>query len=270
MTKKSENRESADIAATIERLEKALSDARRSRVRAEERIADQSARLEALGSGRAETMRELGETRSALRRASAERDELQKRLMQVESMQTETVALQDIDGIVPTGDMQLPSIDELMASLSATIEHNGGQGVARLSGLAAEEPLSEIDEMIAPELIAPEAYADEAYEGGAAPAHKTVRLLVYMDAAHPIRYPLYQETVTIGRSEMADIQIDGDYISRLHARIISSKDRVAIEDAGSRNGVRINGRAIDREILRHGDVIGLGLLHFTFIEIERS
>jgi pSer/pThr/pTyr-binding forkhead associated (FHA) protein len=72
--------------------------------------------------------------------------------------------------------------------------------------------------------------------------------------------------ITIGRSTSADIQIDDDFISRIHARIVSDEYRTIVEDVDSKNGIKVNSRLIARHALQHGDVIGLGKLRFTFVE----
>jgi pSer/pThr/pTyr-binding forkhead associated (FHA) protein len=100
------------------------------------------------------------------------------------------------------------------------------------------------------------------------PVSGMTRLLVFLDAAHPIKYPLFKDVMTIGRSESADIQIDGHFISRVHARIVRAADKVTVEDVGSKNGISVNSEAVTRHELKHGDVIGIGKLRFTFIEVS--
>jgi len=48
----------------------------------------------------------------------------------------------------------------------------------------------------------------------------------------------------IGRSAGCHLTIDDPLISRSHARITVSDDQITVEDLGSRNGVRVNGRLI--------------------------
>jgi hypothetical protein len=50
--------------------------------------------------------------------------------------------------------------------------------------------------------------------------------------------------VLIGRSASCQLTIDDPLISRNHARLILRDDEATIEDLGSRNGVRVNGRPI--------------------------
>jgi hypothetical protein len=50
--------------------------------------------------------------------------------------------------------------------------------------------------------------------------------------------------LVIGRSANCALTIDDPLVSRSHARIVVTADGATIEDAGSRNGIRVNGRTI--------------------------
>jgi hypothetical protein len=244
-----------------------LEDATRRSATFEHMIADQKQRLAALGNGREESMRLLAEARAELMRVSAERDELRKSLARIDGMQTATVALSEAEieeEAEPNIHHQLPSIEELMASLSAIEEsgsqHDSGHLLAAVGGGDAEES----QEMIAPELVFPEEFS-EAQERSA--QHGRVsRVLVFVEDGQPIKYPLYKNVMTIGRSEQADIQVKSDFISRVHARLVSTENGVVLEDVDSKNGIKVNAKLTERHSLQHGDVIGLGKLRFTFID----
>jgi hypothetical protein len=278
----------------IERLEQELREVRTRSDAAEARLADQSARLTALGSGREESMRLLSETRAELARVIAERDDLKKKLEGIERMQTETVAFteeEQREAKEATESRESPpTIEELMKNLNDMIAQDPRQG-ARLSGQSAEAPEAAYQEMIAPEVIVPEEFGgkheskwpherrreDRRRDGTPAPSKApapseskglaTSHLLVFLDAPHPIKYPIFKDVMTIGRSENADIQIDGHFISRVHARIVRASDKIMVEDVGSKNGVSVNAESVTRQALKHGDVIGIGKLRFTFIEV---
>jgi hypothetical protein len=253
---------SADQEARLKRLERVLE-------QAEAKLLDQNARLDSLGNGREESMRLLGEARADLARVAAERDQLQKRLAAIEGMQTETIALPEEEDEEPGIHSIVPSIDDMMSNLNLSIEETEAQGGrGRLTGQAAEGLDAEWQEMIAPEVMAPEEFGGKA--NGHDRAAKAVRLLVYMDAAHPIKYPLYKDVMTIGRSESADIQIDGEFISRIHARIVCKDGNTIIEDVGSKNGFKINSEPLAHSSLKHGDVIAIGKLRFTFVDATKS
>ena len=232
--------------------------------RAEAKLLDQQARLNALGAGREDTMHVLNETRAELARVTADRNQLQKKLTLIDGMQTETITLSEDSYDQGEIRQPLPTMEELMASLSSIQEVDlGGRDSPSNSASSghADEPQ---EEMIPADLIFTE--EDESDHPRAAAERRSTRVLVYLDAHPPIKYPLYKDVITIGRSTSADIQIEDDFISRVHARIVSDEYRTIVEDVDSKNGIKVNSKLVGRHALQHGDVIGLGKLRFTFIE----
>lgn len=72
----------------------------------------------------------------------------------------------------------------------------------------------------------------------------------------------------IGRSRDADIVLDDSNVSRRHAEIQPSGQNWLIQDLGSTNGVRVNGRAVDGpHPLEDGDRIDFGTVSVSF-EVE--
>jgi pSer/pThr/pTyr-binding forkhead associated (FHA) protein len=55
-------------------------------------------------------------------------------------------------------------------------------------------------------------------------------------------------------------------VSREHARIVVAGSRVVVEDLGSTNGVFVNSVRIERQELRHGDLVTVGETQFRFLE----
>ena len=238
---------------------------------AEAKITEQRARLESLGSGREETMRALSAARDELARMAIERDELRKQLVRIDGMQTETITLPDEESEEgPQIHEVLPSIEELMASLSSIGEASGTPHEAAHLHTKVEDPDDGSQEMIAPELVFPEEYKHKELggEAGKDDAGRVSKVLVLIDAEPPIKYPIYKGVMTIGRADSADIQINSDYVSRVHARIVLTDDHVVIEDVHSKNGIRVNTRLVNRHELRHGDMIAFGTLRFTFIDTD--
>jgi len=268
-----------ELRAKVERLESTFAErleaATRSRQTAETKLADQQQRLSALGTGREETMRRLADTRAELARVRTERDDLLKKLDRAENMQTATVALTEEQNVEEPTIHPLPSMDELMAGLDKLeSETNGSQpsGGHLLARVTLDE--GDVREMIAPELVFPVDEYDDDDHGGAAAldaAREPIsRLLVFLDGQQPIKYPLYKPVMTIGRSEKADIHVSDDFISRVHARLLSTEDGVVVEDVASRNGIKVNSKQTERQILHHGDVLGIGKVRFTFIDTSRA
>jgi len=73
-------------------------------------------------------------------------------------------------------------------------------------------------------------------------------------------FRLSHAETTIGRGVSADIRINEDGVSRLHAKVVREHDGTAkIIDLNSTNGTYVNGRRVDVESLREGDRIRVGL-----------
>ena len=74
--------------------------------------------------------------------------------------------------------------------------------------------------------------------------------------------------ITLGRSRQCDVMLDDPNVSRTHAEIRPRGGSWVINDLGSTNGSRLNGRKLDgSEVLKPGDEIELGTSRLTF-ELE--
>jgi hypothetical protein len=92
------------------------------------------------------------------------------------------------------------------------------------------------------------------------------RAIVSMDDR---RYVLDGPVAVLGRSREADCVFDDPNISRRHAELRrGSTGDWQIVDLGSTNGVKVNGRQVDRSRLSPGDEVALGTTRFTF-DIEQ-
>jgi pSer/pThr/pTyr-binding forkhead associated (FHA) protein len=73
--------------------------------------------------------------------------------------------------------------------------------------------------------------------------------------------------MTIGRSHKSDIRINGQFVSRIHARLLAHPIGTVIEDLGSKNGIFVNAQPVTRCVLKDGDVVSLGgKLDLKYIE----
>jgi pSer/pThr/pTyr-binding forkhead associated (FHA) protein len=72
---------------------------------------------------------------------------------------------------------------------------------------------------------------------------------------------------TVGRTARADFIVDAALISRLHCRLTADRsDQLIVEDLGSTNGTIVNGKKVDRVILRAGDKLTIGRVEFEVRE----
>ena len=70
---------------------------------------------------------------------------------------------------------------------------------------------------------------------------------------------------TLGRGGMCEIQLEDNFASTQHARLIPQGDAVVLEDLGSTNGTYLNGQALTGPTPLHdGDRIRIGDSEFTF------
>jgi pSer/pThr/pTyr-binding forkhead associated (FHA) protein len=84
-----------------------------------------------------------------------------------------------------------------------------------------------------------------------------------------VEFPLPAEQNVIGRGGRSDIRIKHPGISAEHAMIRIVDEVATIEDLNSTNGTRVNGRAVQRHTLRHGDQIEVGrerLMYFAELD----
>ena len=225
------------------------------------KLDDQKQRIAALARGREDGMSAVSELRAELSLVQSERDRLRKQLTDLEGMQTETVTFDDA-GLGDETDAhqgELPTIDDLMAAFTG--EGDGGQASHSTLSFDADsaDDSGEFQEMISPDLLV-------LGSKRAAVTATDERFLVLLETGKQTKCPLDQDLLTIGRSESADIKIDGDFISRIHARVLRIGVDSVLEDAKSKNGTWVNGDEIDRYVLQHGDFVRIGSANFRYVD----
>ncbi|MFL5346072.1 MAG: diguanylate cyclase [Hyalangium sp.] len=81
------------------------------------------------------------------------------------------------------------------------------------------------------------------------------------------KYVLDDREYTIGRDENNQIVVDLDNVSRRHARIFGSHDRMFVEDLKSTNGTFLNDQEVlGAQPLRSGDLVKVGGSIFKFLD----
>lgn len=84
-------------------------------------------------------------------------------------------------------------------------------------------------------------------------------LQVFGPGTGPFQFKLPAGSVTIGRSQHADIHLPHQTVSRVHATLSPCNGGHVLEDANSRAGTTVNSQRIDTHRLRHGDSIQITL-----------
>ena len=67
-----------------------------------------------------------------------------------------------------------------------------------------------------------------------------------------------KNSLTVGRDSGSDIKLDGLQISNRHAKLTRTNAGILIEDAGSTNGVYVNGQKVSRQIIGAEDAVQIG------------
>jgi len=161
-----ERQTSATLRDTVEELRfklkvletsysKQLADARLRSGTAEQALAEQKARLAALGSGGEDTLRLMTELRAELARVTAERDRLREQPARNDGRQTKTIAADNAGAQVQDG-----TINQLMA-ISSTLRERQAAGDGHLHAQVRADQESAPEEMIAPELVFTKKDGDE-------------------------------------------------------------------------------------------------------------
>lgn len=105
-----------------------------------------------------------------------------------------------------------------------------------------------------------------AIDEGSSERERVTRLLVGTIDGQKLRFPLFKDKLTIGRTTHNDIQIKAQYISRRHAIVVTEDDQTRIVDWGSKNGICVNGIRVTEKVLRNGDLVTVGTAEFVFEE----
>lgn len=81
------------------------------------------------------------------------------------------------------------------------------------------------------------------------------RLFVVPSEGDPYSVDVGKDPVSIGRSADATVSIDEEAVSRRHCLIISWPGRLMLLDQGSTNGTTVNGKRVNQERLKNGDIV---------------
>ena len=119
-----------------------------------------------------------------------------------------------------------------------------------------EDAIEEIDTRMS-EQIADRTYLDR---------DRVTRLLIGRIGGQELRFPLFKDRLTMGRTRQNDIQLKSEHISRRHAVVVIEGDVTRVIDWGSKNGVFVNSKRIKEHFLKNGDIVGVGTAEFRYEE----
>jgi chromosome segregation ATPase len=107
---------------------------------------------------------------------------------------------------------------------------------------------------------------DQRNSGQPGARDRITRQLIGSADGKELRFPLFRNRLTIGRTAHNDIQLAMRFVSRRHAVIATDSEQTRVIDWGSRNGVYVNKRRVTEKILASGDVITIGLTNLRYEE----
>ncbi len=94
--------------------------------------------------------------------------------------------------------------------------------------------------------------------GSAVADDKPPRLIVTKNRETLLDIELVATRLLIGRSELCDVIVNDQFVSKQHALLVWNDDAVVLFDLNSSNGTFVNSRRIKTQIMRNHDVIALG------------
>jgi chromosome segregation ATPase len=129
------------------------------------------------------------------------------------------------------------------------------------------DPVGEIEEVIQDingQMSERSSRTDPAKQGVS--GDRISRVLIGTVDDQMLRFPLFKDHLTIGRTKDNDIQLKAVYVSRRHAVIQTDGDLTRIIDWGSKNGIQVNSATVSEHFLCHGDTVVIGNARFRYEE----
>ena len=233
-----------DERAARERLEKDVDELRAELARARDAAAEAEASNEQLASELVEA------TGSRLTLESQLATSGEERKQQIEALQRQVKRLEQ----------ELEDAESKVANKDAAI----GVLLAELANKPQAAP-SEVQADAPPQRPA-ERRSPAADDRHGPEKERTTRLLIGTIDGQEVRFPLFKNKLTIGRTAHNDIQLKQQFISRRHAVVVCDHDSTRIVDWGSKNGIHVNGVRVSEKVLKSGDQLTVGTAEFRFEE----
>lgn len=96
------------------------------------------------------------------------------------------------------------------------------------------------------------------------------KLIFTLDGTVLDEYPLNKQRISIGRRPANDIHIDNLAVSGEHAVILTIGKDSFLEDLNSTNGTLVNHKRVQKQMLRHGDLIEFSNYKLTYINEDKA
>jgi len=93
-------------------------------------------------------------------------------------------------------------------------------------------------------------------------------VLVGEDNVEFSEYRLDREVTTIGKAKFVHVKAKGMFLAGIQAKVVKEDSGFSITNLGGKGKTKVNGEAVDRCILKNGDLIQVGKSTFKFVEGE--
>jgi serine/threonine protein kinase len=78
-------------------------------------------------------------------------------------------------------------------------------------------------------------------------------------------FPLGTEPLLFGRSRATDLHLTDPHVSRVHCQVLPEGDQYVLVDFDSGSGTFVNGKEVQRHVLKSGDLIRIGGTHMQYV-----
>lgn len=193
------------------------------------------------------------------------KDELERMLGEVEETSSERIELlqKEVTKLTRTADsyeQKLTTKSEAISILLAELAKKSEQ-IESIGEI--EEVIHDIDERMS------ERSTRNVQIEQRASVDRVTRVLIGSVDDQLLRFPLFKDRLTIGRTKDNDIQLKAAYVSRRHAVIQTEGGATRIIDWGSKNGIKVNSKKISEHFLGDGDVVMIGNARFRYEERKK-
>lgn len=110
------------------------------------------------------------------------------------------------------------------------------------------------------------AAAPAAFGPNATMSLRTARLVPQNPEAGRTAVPLPPKPISLGADAANEVRIGGPGVEARHAQITVDGKGYTLNDLDSKSGTRVNAEAIQQRVLKHEDVIQIGMARFVFRE----
>jgi hypothetical protein len=95
---------------------------------------------------------------------------------------------------------------------------------------------------------------------------RTARLVPQNPEAGRSAIPLPPKPVSLGADSANEVRIGGPGVEPRHAQITVDSKGYTLIDLGSKSGTRVNAESVQQRLLKHEDVVQIGMARFVFRE----